>query len=479
MTSCSRWFVLLLLLACLAAVPAAARESLPAWLLRGPVLGSLTHDGVTVWIQAAEPVTVRITTFPQSGGAERTSPPVTVHRDNRFIAKIRISGLRPATRYSYRLVAEGLAPVHGNGFVFTTPPPPGRRCRVSIAAGSGAHDWRDTRPRIWNAIAEAQPDLFVALGDTPYADGLLWPEQRRWKRARRALRADPTDHNRRRLERISERYLDAARAAIPLSYEYFRASPGFSGMSRRTVWVATWDDHETGMDNSDRENPVHDLALAEFERFNPNPSFGLPGVPGTFWVQTYGDVEIYLLDDQSYRTPTADADADPAHATILGAAQLEWLTRRLAASTATFKIVACGSPFNEHPRKTDAWATYPAERERLIEAIAGHRVNGVVLLSGDIHRSELYRLPWLNKRGGYPLYELVSSPLYNFARPCRAAVPYREYCAGAPAAHTIRELYGLLTIDTTLADPTLVMEVRNADNEVLLRRTLTASGLSW
>ncbi len=266
--------------------------------------------------------------------------------------------------------------------------------------------------------------------------------------------------------------------AIPLAYHYFRDARGWQAFAASTVLAATWDDHDTGLNDSDTDNPVLDIALANFRRYTPNPSFGLPDAPGAFWMQRYGDVEIYLLDDETYRTPTDEALADPEHATILGAAQFRWLVEHLAASTATFKILACGSPFNDWPRKKDAWATYPVERRRLMDAIVRRRIGGVVLLSGDIHRSELYRLPWLEKRGGYPLWEFIPSPLFQHGRPCGGAIPERQFCVGV-SDRSILQLFGVLRIDTTLPDPEIALELHDTSGNVLMNRRLKASEVQF
>jgi alkaline phosphatase D len=51
-----------------------------------------------------------------------------------------------------------------------------------------------------------------------------------------------------------------------------------------------------------------------------------------------------------------------------------------------------------------------AERNALFDFIRDRRIEGVVLLSGDTHFGEVNCIPW-SERGGYDLYEFVSSPL--------------------------------------------------------------------
>lgn len=468
---------LLLILLSFTGLAAASQLS---WLARGPVLGSLSPTGVVIWVQAAVPVTVRAVLTPSDGGPSVTAGPITLSDTPELMGTIPVRGLRPGTSYSYRLEAEGFQPLPAKAGAWSlrTPPAEGHHVRLVVTAGSGANNWAVDHPGTWQAMAKLHPDLFLALGDTPYADELAWPESRRWMRAFAAWKTDPTPQRKRFLDGVTAQFRAMAAQGIPLAYNFFRDARGWQAFAASTVLAATWDDHDTGVNDSDATNPVLDIALAAFRRYTPNPSFGLPDAPGTFWVQRYGDVEIYLLDDETYRTPTVDALADPEHATILGRAQFRWLVDHLAASTATFKILACGSPFNDWPRKKDAWATYPVERRRLVDAIVRNRVGGVLLLSGDIHRSELYRLPWLEGRGGYPLWEFIPSPLFQHGRPCGDAIAERQFCMGV-SDRSILQLFGVLRIDTTLADPQIVLELHDTNGNVLLNRRLAASELQF
>lgn len=456
----------------------------PVWggesaeIVRGPILGSPSPTSVAVWLQASVSRTIRVTAVEvDSPGAEISSPWVPLKPEVRLMATVVLEGLEPGKFYRYRVETADGTMWKRKDAVFRTPPEVGIPTRVIMAAGSGANHWARFKTGVWSAIADSGPDLFLALGDTPYADALLWREDHHWNDARERYETLPSEEGRQMLEDLGRQYRRRAADAIPLSYESFRETKNFDTMTRKSFWVATWDDHETGMDNGDRENPVLEQARDWFKAFTPNPSFGANG-EGVYWIQQWGDVDIILLDDQSFRTPTTTALAHPETATLLGSEQFDWLVDRLAGSKAVFKIIVNGSPFNDFSRKEDAWVSYPAERERLMDAIARHRVGGVVLLSGDVHRSELFRLPWLEERGGYGLYELVASPLFQRARACGDVVPYRQFCAGDPDK-SILEFFAWIEADTTLDDPLLKLQVRDHRGEVLLDRGIKASQLQW
>ncbi len=450
-------------------------------ILRGPVLGSPAPHSIAVWIQGAWPMRLRLKVAPadqRSWKKALSSDFISLETENRLMGIFHIEGLMADTRYCYRVEDENGPIWSDEETSFRTPPEIGAATHLRFAAGSGANTWLQPYPKVWKAIANDQPNFFLALGDTPYADGQLWLESQSWENAREDFRTHPGRTSRRNLENAATSFRQKAREAIPIAYEYFREAPGLGRLSSRSFWVATWDDHETGVNNGDREDPVWKIAIENFRRFTPNPSFGLPDAKGAFWVLHWGDVDVFLLDDQSYRTPTVEALKDPDHATILGKKQREWLIQGLKDSKAVFKIIVSGSPFNNNTRKDDSWVVYPKERKRILDVITRARIEGVLLLTGDVHRSEIFRLPWLEESGGYPLYEIVSSPLYQRSRNCGPTVKHRIFCSGS-AEHQLRELYGYFDIDTRKKDPSITFEVRGLEEEVLYSQTLLASELSW
>ena len=72
-------------------------------------------------------------------------------------------------------------------------------------------------------------------------------------------------------------------------------------------------------------------------RHAPRPAWA--GITTAF---SYLDVDVFLLDDHSFRVPPVVTDT----ATMLGnAAQIDWLIRALKYNDATFKLVALGGQF--------------------------------------------------------------------------------------------------------------------------------------
>lgn len=129
----------------------------------------------------------------------------------------------------------------------------------------------------------------------------------------------------------------------------------------------------------------HDPALAHAAR----AEFVLAFSPATtakdlYHRRTIGNVDIVLLDERYYRRSTASSRTD--RDAILGAAQWTWLEREVAASSASYLVLASSTTF--HQFGDESWEQYPAAFERL-RALIRPRV-GALVLSGDVHRNALY-----------------------------------------------------------------------------------------
>jgi alkaline phosphatase D len=112
--------------------------------------------------------------------------------------------------------------------------------------------------------------------------------------------------------------------------------------------------------------------------------------------------DIAVLDTRSFRDdqPCGDVTAAPCaevarpDAQMLGAAQERWLLDRLAATPATWKVLA--QQVMVMPRdlgstseviSMDKWDAYPAARERLYAGLAERNVQNLSVLTGDLHNA--------------------------------------------------------------------------------------------
>lgn len=110
--------------------------------------------------------------------------------------------------------------------------------------------------------------------------------------------------------------------------------------------------------------------------------------PINYYSYVAGDIEVFVLDCISYRS--ALTATDNAAKTQLGINQKAWLKAALAASTATWKVIASGkTTYCATAAGTgDDWLKYTTERDELIDYIntnASGNLRGLVWLCGDAH----------------------------------------------------------------------------------------------
>jgi alkaline phosphatase D len=354
-----------------------AQESLAEpRLLQGPMLGAVTPRSIRIWVRVSAEfeVSIAISESPRFGDANVT-PPVRARAEDDLAVSVPVSDLRPATRYYYRVLVEGQrgkytpdVPVHS----FVTAPDPKTAAVFSVATGSCARFPEDPDQLIWRSVVAANPDLFIWLGDNIYAD-------------------------------------TGQPSAINGDYQRQRDVVSYQPVARQIPQIAIWDDHDSGLNNGAGNNTFKESAFKSFQNYWANPSYGLDGTPGVFFDYSYGGVDFFLLDGRYYRDSNNAPDVPGK--TMLGAAQKAWLKDRLRASKAPFKIIATGSGWtvNKGPGG-DSWASFLTERNEIFDFIRDERISGVLLLSGDTHIAELNAIPW-SEKGGYDLYDLVSSPL--------------------------------------------------------------------
>jgi alkaline phosphatase D len=151
--------------------------------------------------------------------------------------------------------------------------------------------------------------------------------------------------------------------------------------------------------------------------------------------------------------------------------QKKWLLETLANSRGTFKVLASPVPWTVgvKPGSKDTWDGYEAEREQIFSFLEAKRINGVLLIAADRHRTDLRVTP---RPGGYDLYEFESSKLTNRHTHQVIETPglvwgYNKTCS-----------FALMRFDTTAADPTVTFEAITIDQEKVHSHKLKLSELT-
>lgn len=307
---------------------------------------------------------------------------------------------------------------------------------ATIAFGSCAHQSRTTA--FWDPILKAKPDLFIFAGDNIYADTY-------------------------------------SRELKQKKYRQLESQDGYRNLLRMCPVLATWDDHDYGLNDSGGEfrakRQSQELFLDFFDVPADSPRRKREGV---YDATTFGPpgkrVQVILLDTRYFRSPLKllahrapgggryGANRE-AGATLLGSNQWAWLERQLK-EPADLRLVVSSIQLVAQDHDWEHWMNFPHERARFFNLVKRTGANGVVVLSGDRHHAELSRI---NNAVGYPLYDLTASGL-NMARGGKVEEPNR---------HRVGELFprnhfGLVHVDWSAADPLITLEIRDLAGKTVI-----------
>ncbi|WP_213450355.1 alkaline phosphatase D family protein [Rhizomonospora bruguierae] len=274
--------------------------------------------------------------------------------------------------------------------------------------------------RIFRAMRDVRPDFYLCSGDTVYADGPIpetatLPDGRIWRNL-------TTEAKSKVAETLAE---------YRGQYAYNLMDANLRAFAAEVPQLNQWDDHEVlnnwypGQilaDDRYTEKRVDVLAARAKQAF-------LEWVPisaGPIYRKiSYGPLlDVFRLDMRTYKDPNdANVYADPRRG-LLGARQRAWLIRELAASRATWKIIANDLPLGlvvpDGPGTQEGVAQgdpgTPLGRELEFAEIlrAAHRagVTGIVFLTADVHYTAAHHYdPSRAAVGEFtPFWEFVSGP---------------------------------------------------------------------
>lgn len=422
-------------------VPLRGRETFDALerrfdgrVIAGPMLGRVTSTSIGCWVKTSGEAHVVLEVLDVDGAGLIRSEDVTTTANGEWTAHLEARELEPATTYRYRIlslrgetwVAEG-EPVE-----FQTAPREGEASRFRFAFGGGA-GYVPQHEGMWNTILNAEPDLLVLLGDNVYIDAPESPWLQRFTYERRQMR------------------------------------PEFRTLVARVPVYAIWDDHDFGTNDCVGSPFVDRPAWKPFvwnvfrsNWIDPDPPLG-DAVPGSFFAFQRGDVEFVLLDGRFWRTRPKDGTS-----TMLGEQQKAWLLEHLARPAGTFTFLASPVPFvfEAKGQSLDTWNGFREEREEIFSHLTQVKRPGVLLLSADRHRSDLWRI---EREGSYPLFEMNSSRLTNEHK--------HVVMKKAIFSYNATPSFGLVDVDTRAVDPVVTYRVVTLEGERVYEHAFQARDL--
>ncbi len=302
-------------------------------------------------------------------------------RDHTARATVRSSKiLDPGERYFYRFAHRGGSSPVGR---FTTARPADSKEPLRIGFFS-CQKWTSGLYEAHRGLAaEPDLDLVLCLGDYIYEGGGDNPKIGRKDTIGPNGQAETLDEYREK-------------------YRLYLTDPNLRAMHASSAFAGIWDDHEAENDYAG-ENPG--TLAAERRRidfatrkangytawFEYGPRNTIPAERRRSYrrIRLGGMADILMLDTRQYRD-RAGKTGDRTR-TLLGGPQRAWLKGALSESKASWKVIANqvmamsleaapGVPLNP-----DQWDGYPADRADVFGHVRKQGVEGVTLVTGDIH----------------------------------------------------------------------------------------------
>jgi alkaline phosphatase D len=343
-----------------------------------------------------------------------------------FTSKLLLEGLPPGQDIFYRLRFEGDAGISSETQVGHLRTAPADKSSISFVwsgdtAGQGwGIDPSRGGMRTYRTMLENRPDFFIHSGDHIYADcpvpsELKLPDGGPWRNI------------------VTEEKSVVAHSLQQFrgNYKYNLLDANLRAFNAAVPMLAQWDDHEVTNDwspigTADETGYTEDGKSRLVERarrafFDFMPIRCIPEQAGRVYRRiSYGPLlDVFLIDMRSYRDSTWNKRDDPSDTFILGAVQLAWMKRELAASDATWKVIAADLPIGLISEDAIALGDGPPQRREheiadLLSFIKRAGVQNTVWLTADMHYTAAHHYD--PNRAIFtdfePFWEFVSGPLH-------------------------------------------------------------------
>jgi alkaline phosphatase D len=267
----------------------------------------------------------------------------------------------------------------------------------SLAFGSCAQPEKPMP--VLDVAIQQNPDLFIWLGDNVYGDS----------------------------QDIS---------ILKKAYQTLGENPFFQRLDSATRLLATWDDHDYGWNDAGRHYPLKEASKEVFLDFWDDPSDAprrqREGIYTSYLFDGgKQDVIVILLDTRTFRDDlvrsqsillegsqgfTYMADYEPHRnldSTLLGSEQWRWLKKQLEVE-ADYRVIASSIQFGVEWNGYESWSNFPSEQRKMLQLLqeANQKTSRqipTVFISGDVHYSEISKLPKLEGGADLNLYDVTAS----------------------------------------------------------------------
>ena len=391
--------------------------------------GDVSIDSGMVWARTDRPARMLVETATTESFKEiHSAVAIDALPESDFTAKALIERLPAGQDIFYRVRFEDLAAptITSEAEVgrFRTAPADRRDVSFVWSGDTAGQGWGIDEARggmrTYATMRNNRPDFFIHSGDSIYADcpiqsTLKLPNGEVWRNV-------VTEEK----SRVAQTLADYRG-----NYKYNLLDAHLRRFNAEVPVFAQWDDHEVandwwpGQTRADYGNANASLLAARGRRAfcEYMPMRQTQADIGRIYRKiSYGPLlDIFLLDMRSYRGPNdhgKDATFNPA-CQILGPEQTQWLKRELAASNATWKVIAADLPISIVSSDAVAQGDGPPlgrefEIADVLSFIKHAGVRNTVWITADMHYTAAHYYD--PNRAAFqdfePFWEFVSGPIH-------------------------------------------------------------------
>ncbi|MDA9427051.1 MULTISPECIES: alkaline phosphatase D family protein [Bradyrhizobium] len=409
------------------ATPSISRAADRPQIASGIQSGDVSDGSAVIWARADRPARMQVEcSTVESFRTIIASACSDALPDADLTSKLLLNDLPPGQDIFYRLrfddIAAGAAGESRIGH-FRTAPVAGQSISFLWSGDTAGQGWGIDVSRggyrSYRTMLDGRPDFFIHCGDHIYADcpipsELKLPNGETWRNV------------------VTEEKSEVAHTLAQFrgNYKYNHLDQHFRAFHAEVPMFAQWDDHEVTNDwspvGSHDEAGYEDdgtprlVARARRAFFDFMPIRDVGARKGRVYRKiAYGPLlDVFMIDMRSYRDETWNK-GDDRRGWILGAEQLAWLKRELAASRATWKVIAADLPIGLISLDAVALGDGPPDRREheiadLLASIKRAGIRNIVWLTADMHytAAHYYDPSKAQFQDFEPFWEFVSGPLH-------------------------------------------------------------------
>ena len=423
------------------ALPFYARGADRPVFTHGVQSGDVNADSGMIWTRTDRAARVHMEYATTESFANSVKlAPVNALPDSDFAVKRLLEKLPSDQDIFYRFVAADLKDVNSVSEPligrFKTAPTTKRDVRFVWSGDTAGQGWGidSVGMKTYATMAKHTPDFFIHSGDTIYADGTM-TDSVDLKDGTKWVNKVLIDEKRKVAETLDE---------YRAQWKYNLMDDHMKAMNAIVPTFFQWDDHEVVNNWSSSKDLSGDARYTEksiallsaraataFHQMTPISY--VPAEPGRVYRKiAYGPLlDVFFLDMRTYRGPNGDnlETEISDKSAFLGQAQIAWLKKELAASKATWKVIAADMPISlvvwddfKNRKGFEAVSNNnngkPLGRELefsdLLSFIKKESINNIIWLTADVHytAAHFYDPSKAQYQDFNPFWEFVSGPLH-------------------------------------------------------------------